>query len=199
MPHPGPRDHLEDSSSFSIDKFRVVADDGFTVVNFDDPVELHVDDWDEQLETQLNARACVVDLSGAPRASWVLARLAALMGQSPTEGPVELVDDAVFVVDFVVWAEDAKPVAKVQIQGGMIGVGLLGVQERRLEHRLIDALTQALVASPQTYEICSVRVRDPDWLEAPSDYTPSPDAERFNAFGWDGQRLLGADNVRPVD
>ncbi|MEM7674784.1 MAG: hypothetical protein AAF449_02145 [Myxococcota bacterium] len=183
------------SPPFMAGAFDILLDDGFTVVELEDPVELHVDEWDVLLKTELKAKGRSVELQGAPYASWALARLNALCARSFTEGPIELVDDAVYVLDFVVH-ERARPVAKIQVQGGMIGVGLLGVQARALDRRLVDAFTQAMVADPQTCAVSSVRVRDPDWLEAPSDYCPRPDKDRFNTYGWDGHRFLGHDNVK---
>ncbi len=177
------------------DGLRFREDDGYGVVSLADPVEVHVDDWALALQAAL---ATPIDLDEAPFASWVLARLAAVSTglAAPTRAPVDIVDDAVYVLDWVVSIED-EAVAKVQIQGGMIGVGLLGVQDRDLGGRLVDALTGVLAARPHEVAPISLRSRDPDWAEAPDDYRPRPDERAANVFGWDGARYLGADNVVP--
>lgn len=176
-----------------VDGLHYLEDDGYGVVSLTDPVELHVDDWGSALQAALTAP---LDLGGAPFASWVLARLFALSTDlgSVTGSRVEVVDDAVFVLDWVVSAED-EPVAKVQIQGGMLGVGLLGVQARDLGRRIVDPLTAVLAARPHEVATGVIRVRDPDWVEAPHDYRPRPGDDAANVFGWDGVRYLGADNV----
>lgn len=165
------------------------------MVELDDPVEVRVEAWDDWLRSRLAHRAPA--LHGAPLASWVLARLAALTDEPlPADAAVELIDDAVFVRDMVVEEESGSPVAKLQIQGGMIGVGLLGVQNRSVGVRVTEALTAALGADPNELRPISVRVRDPDWDDAPQDYIPVPDPGRVNTYGWDGRAFLGADNVK---
>ena len=111
---------------------------------------------------------------------------------------IEVIDDAVFVRDWVVIGRDGRPQAKLQVQGGMIGVGLLGVQERAHGRRIMNGFTHQLTLEPEALAQVVVRVRDPLWVEAPEDFRPVPTADHVNAYGWDGQRFLGADNVRAV-
>ena len=173
---------------------------------------MHVDDWADQLQAGLSAAAqhgVAVTLDGAPIASWVLARLAKLSRSEPPalelageplapDGPVEIVDDAVFVLDWRVVDAEGVTRAKLQIQGGMVGVGLLGVQDRDLGPRLVEALTEALLTSPADVDTVCARVQDPDWMNTPQDYVPAPSAEHVNHYGWDGTRYLGTQNVRPA-
>ena len=155
-----------------------------------------MDDWGSELVLEL------LDpprLDGAPFASWVFARIASLAGfEPPPDSPVvEVIDDAVYVLDWVVTTLDGTTVAKLQVQGGMVGVGLLGVQRRELGTSVVDALLAAMIERPLDVSRSKVLVRDPDWEEAPDDYLPRPDGRHANAFGWDGHSYLGVENVIP--
>ena len=177
--------------------FRFIADDGFGVVELADPVEVQVEDWDAHL---LRALAKPLSLDNSPFASWVLARLAFMrddLVDDPARSPVEVIEDALFVIDWRVEDENGRVVAKLQVQGGMVGVGLLGVQERDLTTSLVDALTTILVELPEQLAPVCICVRDPAWTDWPDDFTPTPGPQTVNAYGWDGARFLGADNVRP--
>ena len=141
-------------------------------------------------------------LAGAPFASWVLARLVGLSGPDAgadaEPGPVEVIEDAVFVRDWIVADSAGAAVAKLQIQGGMIGVGLLGVQTRTADRGIVDALTAAMVARPFDVGLVRTRVRDPVWAEVPEAFRPEPSPDTANQYGWDGVRYLGVDNVAPI-
>ncbi len=155
------------------------VDDGFTAVELEDGVDVEVED----LDARLLARG-LPDLNGAPVASWAFARLGALVGGEDATrrlaldpDTVEHVDDALFVIDFVVRASGA-PVAKVQLQGGTIGVALLGVA--RDATAVLEAFEAALLAAPGEVAVCRVLTLDP---------TQGADAP-IHAYGFDGARYL---------
>lgn len=162
---------------FAAGELTFALDDGWGVVELADPVELALEDFD----AVLHASGRVPELGGAPLASWVLARLAALAGGrlGLLEEGVELCEGAVFVVDFVV-AGPAGPVGKVQVQGGAIGVGLLGVVEGSAE-AVAQALRDALLGEPEVLASYAVAVAEPG-----ADGEPGP----VFRYGWDGARFL---------
>lgn len=146
---------------FETPAFTFEVDDGFTAVDLEAGADVAVDDLDERLV----AAGRLPELGGAPVASWVFARLGALVGGEDATrrlaldpDTVEHVDDAVYVVDFVVRCA-GEAVAKVQIQGGTIGVALLGVA--RDVEAVVEAFEGALLADPTEVAVCRVQVLDP--------------------------------------
>lgn len=158
-------------SGFEFGPFTFVADDGFTAVEaLEDGDEVAVEDFDKRFDHPQVA-------------SWVLARLVALVDRDKAEralflsrDAVEEIEDAVYVVDFVVSRGD-EMVAKVQVQGGAIGVGVLGVVMVGLGPAVVDALAGALSAAPDDVAEAEVRVVDPK-------------DGRVVRHGFDGSRFL---------
>ncbi|MEQ9498547.1 MAG: hypothetical protein RIT81_16850 [Deltaproteobacteria bacterium] len=157
--------------------YTFAVDDGFTAVELDDPQDFAVEDLDERFTPHLP------ELNGAPVASWVFARLGALVGGEDATrrlaldpDTVEHVDDALFVIDFVVRRGEA-PVAKIQLQGGTIGVALLGVTA---DAAVVEAFEAALLAAVDEVATCRVMTLDP---------AAGPDAS-VQRFGFDGARYL---------
>lgn len=160
---------------FAARGFEFAVDDGFTAVELDGAQEIEVEDLDARVAPHLP------DLGGAPVASWVFARLGALVGgEDATKrlaldpDTVEHVDDALFVVDFVV-RRDGATVAKVQLQGGTIGVALLGLTT---DEGVVRAFEGALAEAPEVVASCRVLTLDPN-------------GGPVHVFGHDGARYLG--------
>lgn len=152
--------------------FTFRLDDGFTPVSLGNlACELSVEDLDRRL-------AVFALPGGAPLASWLLARLERLsggLGLAP-DGEDE-VEDALWILDFVV-EEAGQPVAKVQLQAGAIGAGLLGVARAPDDAaRLVDALVAALTAAPDEVAPCRTRV-------------VCPRTGAAAVYGFDGTRYL---------
>ncbi len=169
--------------TFSGPPYTFTLDDGFAVLELGEALcELAVDDFDRLILESTHLQ----DLQGAPLASWLLARLCHLnegLGLQPDA--VECIEGGVWVVDFVVHCDEA-PVAKIQLQGGMIGAGLLGVAVNP-EHAegLMQALLHRLLRAPEAVAECRVRIRDPE-------------AEDECVFGFEGGVYLGKANPRPL-
>lgn len=183
--------------AFDAPPYRFEVDDGFGVVELGERLlELEIDD----LDARLAASAELPPLDGAPIASWILARLAALVAGGDlglTPGLVEHIDGGVFVLDFVV-ARAGVLVAKVQLQAGMIGAGLLGVvRSDEAPGALASALVRALGAAPAAVAAVEVRIVDPEWALEPEVFSPPPSSESVGRFGYDGARYLGRGNVAP--
>lgn len=181
--------------AFSAGPYLFAGDDGYAEVELGDAlVEIAVDD----LDARLLAQGGLPELGGAPVASWLLARLAALTGGGLGLDPqlVEHIEGGVWVLDFVVTRE-ASPVAKVQLQAGMIGAGVLGViAEGEPLESLLVGLQGRLLEAPGQVEVAQIQVVDPDWAACPEDYTPPPTVGSRCRFGFDGAAYLGADNPR---
>ncbi len=106
-----------------------------------------------------------------------------LTGEARSCEAVEVCGDAVFVADFLVYTKDGRGAAKVQIQGGSIGVGVLGMAAGGVDQRaIVNALIDQLIQSPSDLAIAEVRVIDPTWDGEP------------NRYGFDGRTFLGRDN-----
>lgn len=167
--------------AFEAPPFRFAVDDGYTAVELEGGVDVVVEDLDRRLV------ATTPPLAGAPVASWIFARLGALVGPEDavrrlalSSDTVEHVDDGVFVVDFVVTRDD-EPIAKLQVQGGTIGAGALGVaRSESIATDVVAALEAALAREPEEVAICRIRVLDPAVDEKPREY------------GYDGHGYLGA-------
>lgn len=178
---------------FSQGDLRFVLDDGFAVVEFGaTATDLEIDD--------LDARIPAPELGGAPFASFLLARLAHLTGPLGLDPDlVEHVEGGVWVLDYVVSSGEAV-VAKVQLQGGMQGAGLLGVAADPDTARAVLEAFCAAVAAGAEVAACRVRIVDPDWRLDPAGFTPAPADDSVLEFGRDAAGgWLGAGNVRPVD
>ena len=164
-------------SAFHAPPFTFTLDDGFTVVELGEGAcELALDDLDLRLE----AAAALPARGGAPLASWLLARLERMtggLGRDPAA--VDEIEGAVFVLDFVVREGDAE-VAKVQVQAGGVGAGLLGVVRSAADApRVVDAWIAALVAAPAQVASVRIQVAEPAGRGPPA------------AYGHDGARYLG--------
>lgn len=182
--------------AFSAGDFHFQVDEGFAVLELPEVLhELAIEDLDARL-----LQHDLPGLQGAPLASWLLARLEALTegrGLGFRPGLVEHIEGGVWVVDFVVHHRE-RPAGKVQLQGGMIGAGLLGVlAEHESPEAVLSALVARLVDAPGEVAVCEVRIVDPEWETSPEDYAPAPDSTSVARFGFDGARYLGADNVAP--
>lgn len=178
--------------SFEAPPYRLVLDDGFAPLELGEALhQLCVDD----LDTQLLASGRLPALDGAPVASWLLARLEGLSaGLGLSSDRVEEIEDAVWVVDFVLQRE-GQPVGKLQLQGGMIGAGLLGVLAGAEEPSAVSqAVLQALLAAPDEVCPCEVRVCDPEPEGQGGDDRPEAPVLRF---GLTAEGYLGADNPGP--
>jgi hypothetical protein len=160
-------------SAFAAPPFTFHLDDGFTPLALGNQAcELAVED----LDLRLVAAARLPVGPGPALASWLLARLAHLAGDLGL-GPEEEVEDAVWILDFIV-AEGGAPVAKLQLQAGAIGAGLLGVARGDGDAaRVVAALVAVLTAAPEG--VAPVRVR----VAAPG----GP----VHEYGFDGARYLG--------
>jgi hypothetical protein len=165
-------------------------DDGYSVLDLAAGAPLEEADQlaEDDLDRILLATGRVPDLGGAPIASWVLARLSHLAGRAiRPAGGVEICEGAVYVVDFLVRTGDGRLAAKVQLQGGSIGVGLLGIGVAGFDPRAIaSAFASALIERPGAVAQCEVRVLDPAWG---IDESGEP-----NRYGFDGTRYLGIGN-----
>lgn len=169
--------------TFACPPYTFTLDDGFAVLDLGEALcELAVDDFD-RLILEIPA---VQLLPAAPLASWLLARLCQLNGGLGLQSDaVECIEGGVWVLDFVVHGGE-QPVAKVQLQAGTIGAGLLGVAvDPEQAEGLMQALLQALHEAPSAVAVCRIRIRDP---EADLEYT----------YGFDGQNYLGAENPGPL-
>jgi hypothetical protein len=166
-------------SSFESGAFLFVADDGYTALELEGAEEIQ----DDAVDRALSERGGMPDLQGAPIASWVLARLVHLGGDVGSGEAVEVCEDALYVADFLVYAKDGRGAAKIQVQGGTIGVGILGMAAGGVDRRaIVEALIDRLIQSPSDLAIAEVRVIDPAWDGEP------------NRYGFDGRAFLGREN-----
>lgn len=187
------------AGAFAAGPFHFVVDDGYTPLELGEAlVQIAVEDFDERLLGSGRVPA----IGPAPIASWVLARLEALSGEGGlgfSPGFPEFVDGGTWVLDFLV-GRGAEPVGKVQLQGGMIGVGALGVLAPGEDpEAVVGALCEALLAAPEAVRPIEVWVVDPEQGDLPEEYEPEPNDGHVCRFGYDGEAYLGADNPVEVD
>lgn len=181
--------------SFEVPPFRFTLDDGFACLDLGEALcEISVEDLQEQLQDT----GRLPDLAGAPLASWLLARLQFLSADAPLvpSDAVEDIEDGVWVVDFVV-GQGGLPIAKVQLQAGMAGAGLLGVAGNSEQAGLlVQSLIQRLLEAPSAVAECQIRIHDPLWRVDPGAYAPHPGDDAVVHYGFDGEVYLGKDNIR---
>lgn len=183
--------------AFTAGPYHFSGDDGYAEVDLGEALaEVEVDDFDQRLLSKDN----LPNLDGAPLASWLLARLEAIVvggGLAMTPDVVEHVEGGVWVVDFVV-TEGERAVAKLQLQAGMIGAGVLGAIDAGVAlEPVLQALQDTLLSEPAQVQPIEVRIVDPDWAISPEDFSPTPTPKSQCRFGFDGARYLGADNPAP--
>jgi hypothetical protein len=165
--------------SFSANGLTFTADDGYTEVEIDGGAELH----EEELDRAILATARVPDLNGAPLASWILARIAHLVGARLGSTAVEVCEGGVFVLDFVLSDATGERIGKVQVQAGWIGAGVLGVVAASVRPELVvRALVSVLAAEPESVGLCEIRVVDSAEENDPG--------SRTHRYGFDGRRYL---------
>lgn len=134
----------------------------------------------------------------APVASWVLARIVSELDESiasqlPTE---QVCDGGGYFFPLVVTDATGAEVGEFQLQGNTFGVALLGscgVEE--LADSIITDFITVLLRSPEQVALFSMSVRDPEWEFEPDEFDPRPTSETMNRYGWNGDVLLGADNI----
>jgi hypothetical protein len=172
--------------------FAVIQSKDQLDVEWDAPVEV------EELDALLLAPAVSAGPPrGAPVASWVLARLAALAHLPAAGDRVHTIEGGGYVLELAVLDAHRNLVGRLQLQGDANGNALFGQVRLGLSSSLaIQALVDALLAEPQAVAQYVLKVRDPDWRLDPDDFTPRPTRDSFNAYGWDGVTYLGLGNIR---
>jgi hypothetical protein len=141
------------------------------------------------------------NLGSAPFASWMLARIATLTSGIlvfPINGK-QRNDGGGYVIDFLVYNKNERPIAEFQLQGDTMGAGVLG---RRTEDcssdDVVQALASILLEQPMDLTVCRLSIVDPEWREDPSMYIPKPKRGSKNLYGWDGKKFLGEDNIKDM-
>lgn len=169
------------SGAFRTPTYWFLVDEATTTSSIADGAEICV----EEIDAVMISSGRVPPLHGAPVASWVLARLAALVrnGSLPTAGQDN--DGGAFVLELMAFQHDRSLVAEIQLQGGTEGVSLFGScisaeDPAKIEGELVDAL----LAEPSELRSVSLSVRDPD------------DGSR-RRYGFDGTRFYGGGKDTP--
>jgi hypothetical protein len=133
-------------------------------------------------------------LGDAPVASWVLARLAALV-YLPEEPAVVTQEGGGYALELLASA-DEEVVAWLQLQGAD-GVALFGETSFATTHvEVVECFLSGLLSAPDAVAYYALRVRDPDWKYEPEEFVPIPAADDFNSYGWDGVSYLGSRTIR---
>jgi hypothetical protein len=181
-------------------------------------------DLDDDLGLLLTRSGKLPELGGAPLASWLLARLARLTNDSLGLAGEEHNDGGGYVIEFVVYRVHAEPennnapfvqlllfdpgeciepdlpVASFQFQADMEGAVVLGQRDPDFPAgQILEAFAAALLAAPTELTARELAVRDPEWQLDPEIYTPWPEEDSRNWYGWNGFRFLGKDNIREQD
>lgn len=137
---------------------RFEPDDGFALVRFPEPYEVRVLD--------LAARLSDIEPASDRLGSWLVARLAALSDHDPhwsTPG-VEVEEEGLVILDLLALEATGKVLAKLQLQAGPEGAGLLGVAARPEAGALaVDALLEILRAAPTALVDAEI------WVERPGE------------------------------
>jgi hypothetical protein len=182
---------------------------------------------DDEFDLRLTSTGKVPDLSGSPIASWLLARLARLMDDRLGLADREDTDGGGYLIEFVVyrsntdWAdktanseqgflfnmaefqrplEPEYPIASFQFQADMEGAAVLGRRTADSStEKILATFAAAILAAPTDLLSRELVVRDPEWWLDPEMYTPRPDKDSRNSYGWDGFQFLGKDNIRETE
>lgn len=130
-------------------------DDGYAVVPFERPVDL----YEEAFDRRLVEAGVTVMPSLLP--SWLVARLARLAGHDARVfgDDVEVEADGLFIADVLALDEQDRVLAKLQLQAGPLGIGVLGVAtSQAASKRCLEALVEALTSEPAVLSDAEVRV-----------------------------------------
>ena len=141
----------------------------------------------EHVEQELLASGMLPDLSGAPIASWLLARVARLAGKHfpYSYGQVIGSDGADYWLRFYCLSRSGSPIGLLSCLGKQAGVVLAVRHLPGLEpNPLLDSFIHSLLAAPGDVSKCKVIVQ----------YTEMSDPEVVfhipRVYGWDGRRFL---------
>jgi hypothetical protein len=141
----------------------------------------------ERVDQELLAAGVLPDLSGAPVASWLLARVARLAGKRfpYSYGQVVGSDGADYWLRFYCLSRSSNPLGVLSCFGKQAGVVLAVRHPPGSEPNiLLDSFIRALLAAPSDVSRCRVIVQ----------YTEMTDPEiAFHiprVYGWDGRRYL---------
>jgi hypothetical protein len=163
--------------TFQTANYWFLTDSHQTSLLFMDPVEI----CEEELDLRLMNSGKVPTLRGAPVASWVLARLAALTGETLGSGQGEMQhnDGGDYNLEILVYRQDRTPVGQVQLQGGRGGVAALGeCAATESPARIVEEFIAALLHEPKAVAPCQLRVRNLD-------------TGKWRVFGYDDNKYLG--------
>lgn len=150
------------SARFAVLPYLFELDDGYTSVGFQSRVEVAVEDFAQQLVAELSENYPLT-LSELP--SWVICRLAKLTQKPEQYFPEEkqYCEEGLFIVDLLVAQSDGRVLAKLQLQAGAPGVGILGAAgSEEAAKNSVSALKQALLDSCRDLEALTLEVVDPD-------------------------------------
>ncbi len=162
--------------------------DGFTL-RIEDTGELREAVLDLPCENVVMAfhdAAGRVPLGGAPLASWLLARLSALLGAQPDSTRDVVADGGCYNIEGVVHDPDGQVVGDWYAEGWdwhcqmHLRTWLEPARQAALERSLADHLW----SDPSVLMICRAHVRDPERNMEPFE------------FGWNGATFLGRAPVR---
>jgi hypothetical protein len=152
---------------------------------------------DEEFDLRLSNSGRLPNLGGAPVASWLLARLGKLTADGIRLFGEEENDGGGYMVELLVYDERETPVAVFQLQGNSMGAAILGDCILNCSPGdILDALAAALLAAPADLVTCRLGVYDLEWEEVPESFTPEPNSDSRNWYGWDRNDFLGASNIR---
>jgi hypothetical protein len=136
------------------------------------------------------------ELGSAPIASWIVARLRNLAPQAVHESGEEWNDGGGLCFELVM-LENAKPVARVQLQADMEGAVVIGsAADEEIATAAPTELVELLLSDPAAVDSCRYEVYDPEWEEDPSAYKPRPKKKSRNEYGWEHGVYLGRYNIR---
>jgi hypothetical protein len=153
---------------------------------------------DDTFDLRLTNTGRVPNLDGAPVASWLLARL----GKLTDEGMAclfgeESNDGGGYAIAFFALDEREDLAAEFQLQGNSMGAAVFGdCVSTCSPEDVLQALAQALLANPEELVPCELSVIDLEWFEEPGAYTPRPDSDSRNKYGWDRSQFFGKSNIR---
>lgn len=141
----------------------------------------------ERLEQELLASGVLPEMSGAPVASWLLARVARLAGKRfpYSYGQVIGSDGADYWLRFYCLKRSGSPIGVLSCFGKQAGVVLSVRHPPDSEPKvLMDSFIRALLAAPGEVSRCRVIVQYIDMTD------PEIAFHIPKVYGWDGQRYL---------
>ncbi len=152
-------------------------------------------DFEWYLDDPLIESGKLPSLNSAPSSSWFIARLRALDDTVPAEIN-EHNDGGGYSFEMAV-AEGETVVAAFQLQGDMEGVVALGrARDSDTADRILDQLVQLLTEAADELAECRYTIVDPEWQMDPECFTPTPDDDSQNEYGWKDGSYLGTHNIR---